>query len=276
MARKKTTSKTPARKTSKTSARKSATPAAYDAAMEEFIGRGNEEMGSDDLSTPFLLILQPLSPQVEEIEGAKPGSLFVTVGERVFDGGEEGVQIVPCHFQSRWIEWVPRDAGGGFVRQYEPGEEPPGAAGNIKVTLENGNDCVKTHLQYVLLLPPGEEPQPVVLSCAGTALTPSAKLNSALAAATTPRGVLPRFASIWRLTTHKRKNDLGMWYTWNAEQEYRLQPSESEEDSALFFMAAAFQEAVRSDQVELKMEHAAPRSDAAAPAEEEGGDEIPF
>jgi len=75
-------------------------------------GQGFEGQTRDDLSIPFINILQPLSPQLENIPNAKPGQLFNTVTLELYP---KGVLFVPAATQHVYVEWVPRDQGGGMV-----------------------------------------------------------------------------------------------------------------------------------------------------------------
>jgi len=68
---------------------------------------------------PFLTILQVGSPQVKEgggeyVEGAKPGLIFNTVTNALYDK----IIMVPASYKTRYTEWKPRDSGGGLVRDW--------------------------------------------------------------------------------------------------------------------------------------------------------------
>ena len=80
-------------------------------------GAGFENQTQDDVAIPFLGILQSLSPQVAEktVKGAEPGLLINTVTNELF----EEVIFVPAITQHLFVEWVPRDSGGGFVGIHE-------------------------------------------------------------------------------------------------------------------------------------------------------------
>ena len=79
-------------------------------------GAGFEDTSGSDLSVPFLGILQSNSPQVEDKDptGSEPGMLFNTV-TRELVSSEDGVVFLPCHKETAYVEWVPRNKGGGFV-----------------------------------------------------------------------------------------------------------------------------------------------------------------
>ena len=57
--------------------------------MEEHAGKGLENLKQEDLSTPFLKILMPLSPQINKsdnryIQGAEPGMILNSATKKVY------------------------------------------------------------------------------------------------------------------------------------------------------------------------------------------------
>ena len=84
--------------------------------FEDIGGLGFEETTSQDMAIPFLRILAQLSPQVNKrdgayVEGAEAGMMFNTVANKVYDG-EQGVTVIPCYYNRRYVEWAPREKGG--------------------------------------------------------------------------------------------------------------------------------------------------------------------
>ena len=96
-------------------------PATMDASMlAADAGLGRESMSITDMALPYLLILQSLSPQVKKsspqrVDGAEEGDIFNTVTQELF-ASEDGINVIPCAFQKAWVEWAPRDSGGGCCR----------------------------------------------------------------------------------------------------------------------------------------------------------------
>ena len=85
--------------------------------FEDVTVTGFAEVSAEDMSIPFLRILDKGSPQVNKrdgayVEGAEPGMIYNTVANEVYDG-EVGVTVIPCYFNRRFIEWKPRESGGG-------------------------------------------------------------------------------------------------------------------------------------------------------------------
>ena len=82
-------------------------------------GTGLEDTTTEDFAIPFIRVLQPMSPQLQRqhgsyVEGAKAGDLYNTVTGESYDG-EKGISIVPCAYNKKYIEWIPREKGGGLV-----------------------------------------------------------------------------------------------------------------------------------------------------------------
>ncbi|HET8689559.1 MAG TPA: hypothetical protein VFM18_23360, partial [Methanosarcina sp.] len=60
-------------------------------------GMGMEGADKTSFAIPFLTMLQGLSPQVESVEGAKPGKFINTITNELFDE----VLVIPCAYQRR-------------------------------------------------------------------------------------------------------------------------------------------------------------------------------
>jgi hypothetical protein len=43
--------------------------------------------------------------------------IYNTVANEAYDG-EKGILLVPCYYNRRYVEWKPREAGGGYVGSY--------------------------------------------------------------------------------------------------------------------------------------------------------------
>ena len=82
---------------------------------------------SSEMQIPFVRILQALSPQLnkkkpEFIEGASSSDMYNTVTGQFWDG-EEGLVVVPCFQVTKYLEFVPRDQGGGYKGEI-PANDP--------------------------------------------------------------------------------------------------------------------------------------------------------
>lgn len=182
--------------------------------------------------------------------------------------------VVPCAFHPLWMEWVPRDAGGGFVRRYALGEAPAGAGpGVIKVKLDNGNEVLRTHYHFVLILNPPDWTQ-ALISMKSTQLKYSQRWNNAVLNMKLegPKGrfVPPRFAQKFTLNSMVEKNDQGQWYSWQVVPCGLLDLDDAYE-AAVYKAAKDFHAAVEKGSIKVADEESHASSGAAA-----SDQEIPF
>lgn len=211
--------------------------------MDELADAGEahqETMGKDDMSIPFLQILQSLSPQCtkgepEYIKGSEPSDLLNTVTQKLIktrdddDNAVAGCRILPIHYKRSFIEWVPRAKGGGIVQEYSVEE------GLAIITARNeqnqdiiqagsplgtpGNQLNDTHTHFVFLIHPDKTYEPMILTMSSTQIKPSKDLNNMVSKQVLPDGrKAPRFFGIYDVTTQRRSNDQGSWYIWKFER----------------------------------------------------------
>jgi hypothetical protein len=81
--------------------------AAYD--YSAFAGAGFEQTSAADFKPSFLRILHGTSPQIETVEGAKPGLIIDTITNEVFPE----IIAIPCAAEHVFAAWKPRDPQGG-------------------------------------------------------------------------------------------------------------------------------------------------------------------
>lgn len=238
--------------------------------LEQFAGGGMQEMKAEDMSIPFLRILAQLSPQVNKrdgayVQGAEAGDIYHTVENRAFKG-DEGVTVVPCYLSHRYVEWKPREKGGGYVASYHA-EDPI-----VKTTrrddrgndvLPNGNMLVNTY-QYFVLLITSDGPQRCMIAMSSSQVTRAKKWNTTMQAQTA-RGskglfTLPMYTFTYKLKTTQQQNDKGSWYGWDITKEDQV-------DAETFQLAHDFMLAVRAGDVKVReddgSEHTASSSSTA-------------
>lgn len=198
-----------------------------------------EEMSADaelggkialaDISIPYIYALQANSPQVsvdseKYIDGALPGMFLVTSLDKVYDGRNKGLKIVPCFFETKINEWIPREAGGGLVGSYES-DNP--IMNNTKLNdkgipcLPNGHLMVQTAYHYVLVqLPDTGSWVQAIIPLKSTGLKKSRKLNSTISTTNIPgtNKRAPRFLYSWTLTTVKEQKDINIWSNFEFTQ----------------------------------------------------------
>ena len=235
--------------------------ALVNASFEEMSGLGFAETTTQDMSIPFLRILGNQSPQVDEsdgayVEGAKGGMLYNTVTNTV-TSGKEGMLVVPCYYNRRYVEWKPRTEGGGYVASYLP-DDPivPTAVRNDKneEVLPNGNLLTNTAQHFVLLVE-GDQYSRCLITMSSTQLKKSrrwlSQMNAMTAMGKSGPYTLPMMSQFYTLTTVPEQNDLGKWYGWAIARERQLDLSNDFEKS-LFENAVAFAKSVEAGEVEAK------------------------
>jgi hypothetical protein len=229
-------------------------------------GRGFEEATRDAFAIPFLVVLQDLSPQTKKkmagyIEGAKPGQIYQSVSQAV----EDNIRVIPCHFSQVFIEWVPRDKGGGFVAAYDPIQGAAKARTAVrdggKMTLPNGNEIYDTRQHFVLTLNPDGSTQPALMALKSTGLKISRRWMSQMQSATIEvnGSVLnpPMFAWSYLVGTEEEANDQGSWYQWMISERQRVT------DIQLYRRAKAFGASMAQGQVKVNYEEMERQAEAA-------------
>jgi len=199
-----------------------------------------------------------MSPQLQKkhgsfVEGASAGDLYNTVTGEAFDG-DKGISIIPCAYNKKYIEWIPREKGGGLVN----------AGHDISILSKctrddesrryytpEGNEIVET-AQFFILVVAGETAQQAVLAFTSTQLGVSRKWLTMLRMARVQNSKgesveAPMFAYTYRLTTTTQSNDKGSWNGYSINQEGAT-------DMSLAMMAKDFMGAARSGDVEVKQE----------------------
>jgi len=90
-------------------------------------GKGMEEADKSSFAIPFLIVLQPMSPQIETISGAKAGLILNSITNELY----KEALVIPCAFQRRYIRWAPRSNGGGYKGELNPVDVETGKVPNL-------------------------------------------------------------------------------------------------------------------------------------------------
>lgn len=208
--------------------KQAAVPAELD--VESMAGAGFETADQSAYIIPRLYMLQDLSPQVKKksdvfIEGAKPGMFFNSVTKLV----SAELYVVACMYRRTFVEWKPRDEGGGFIAEHlmiDPSwtKQQRGPWENDKV----GTIINDTRNFYVLCSPDiGKdrvpvEPSRIVISLTASALKTAGEWMTQMSEkkgqkSDGSRYTLPMFSSVFKLSSMERSNDDGYWYGWRIE-----------------------------------------------------------
>lgn len=253
------------------------------AAYADYTDLGFEDQSSDDYSIPFLGVLQPMSPIVQVPDAvARPGMIINTVTGELYKG-TEGVVFVPAATVHNFVEWRPRDAGGGFVAQYDLNDPlvVKATQGHTvgKIILPSGNELIETYSVYGLVVNSDGSFAPAVVAFTSTKIkkykhwmTKARTIQIDVGGGRRIKAPLP--AHKYRLKTTSEKNTKGQFFNFdigfdgaNAEAA-RLGPKDE-----IFLAAFDLNAMVREGQVKVAHDSQA--------ATEGGGDmggesEVPF
>lgn len=215
---------------------------------------------SSEMQIPFVRLLQALSPQLnkkkaEYIEGASSGDAFNNVTNQYWDG-EAGITVVPCFQTTKYLEFTPREMGGGF-RGEIPSNSPllqQTSRSGSKEILPNGNELVKSDQHFCLIVEEDGSFQPVVVDMKSTQLKVSRRWKTQIAMQKVKhpkdgRMVTPPvFATMWKLRSVEESNDQGSWSNWTVEKVGLV------EDRDLLLEAKAFRDSIMAGEVKAAPE----------------------
>lgn len=183
--------------------------------------KGFDNQTREDVTVPFLGLLQGLSPQLETLEGAKPGLLFNTVTNELY---KDGVVIVPALTQHVFVEWKPRSQGGGFVAVHALDSPIVRAA---RETMEFGkyahgeNELNETFYIYGVQLDSAHNPVgPITIAFTSTKIKSYKRWSAATSMFLLPADALgrrprpPMFAHRVKVTSTKEKNIHGEFHNY--------------------------------------------------------------
>lgn len=238
-------------------------------------GMGLEGADKSSFAIPFLSVLQGLSPQIETVEGAKPGLFINTVTNEL----SKEILVIPCAFQRRFLRWAPRSTGGGYKGEYNP----------VDVETSNVPGMKQVNGMYLMDIPEGVQTffdskglplydhlsdtrnhfvlyktatgtwKPALVSLSSTQIKKSKRWMALIQGIELDVGggrIInpPSFSHVYRLTTEKEGNAKGEWWGVSIALEERV------EDAEVYSKAKEFNLHVSTGKVEV----APPQPEAAA------------
>lgn len=216
-----------------------AQPAVTETALAESHDYGDDagvgHEGAHNVQIPFVSVLQQKSPQVENEDppGAKKGMLFNNVTKELIPANVEekqpGLCVIPVYKTRQFVEYVPREKGGGFVAVHEADSaevvdainDHKARTGlrfpNKKNPLTTGeNELVETYSLYCITLAPDAKTAVgiAVMAFTSSKIKAFRQWESAMTylKVVTPRGpkTPPLFANRMRIqTTHAQDKKTG-------------------------------------------------------------------
>lgn len=200
-------------------------PAVVDQLLEEYAGVGISTAAEDN-AMPLVYTLQALSPAVNErnaayIKGARPGDFWFRNNADPLVKGIDGFEFQPVLFEKDFVEWGPRDSGGGLKARHKTmpsdAKEVIDAKGRNSFVRPNGNLVVETRYHIGIARRNGVL-SPCVLPFSSTGLSVSKNWMTNMRGRFSASGKpLPSLAHIYRLTTKERSNAAGTWFVVSPE-----------------------------------------------------------
>lgn len=184
-------------------------------------GTGVDDITQQEAGIPFIKVLQAQSPEVHgsaKIEGAAAGMFLHTgTGELL-----ETLNFVPAVRQHLFVEWVPREKGGGFRGIYDVNSDVVSQAidssqefGKYKTAA--GNDLVETFYLYGYLVDEDGNPTSVgVLAFTSASIKRYRKQFAGPVKHCLVNGKRPPiFGHQLQIGTVSETNEKGTWYNFD-------------------------------------------------------------
>lgn len=211
-------------------------PATFLEEMGSDAGQGFQNVTAADIAIPYYAILQALSPQVKrgptQISGAQEGDIFNTVTQEIIKS-EVGAIFIPCAFKKMWVEWKPRDSGGGLVKQYNTEEEAPKLVGvdkNGRPITADGNHLVDTAYHYVMRVYDDGHYERAIISMSSTQMKKSRRWLAVGMNIMIPVGDKkinpPMYSHTYHLTSVHEEKDSYSWFGWDIRNPQILESRE--------------------------------------------------
>jgi len=194
-------------------------PVSADILMDD-AGDGTDAITPEIMTMPFINIAQDMSPQAKKnkakyIEGCEPGMMFNSATNELTDN-PKSMDIIVVDVKHCFLEWVPRESGGGFVAEH-PASTP--LKNDVEIddknnrVLPNGNHLNETVVYSVLDAVSGT---PLVVSMSSSQLKVARRINSILKLlrVETSKGPVnpPSYYSVLRLDVVEDSNKKGDEY----------------------------------------------------------------
>lgn len=185
--------------------------------------RGTEDLTRDDIQMPRIGLAQQMSPELAEdnpkyIDGLKQGYMFNSVTGEIIGKGPITFTVARCD-RPRYIEFIPRELGGGVKDPNVPPNDPRTQFG------PNGETPVATKFyDFIIVRTDTPQPEVIALSLKSTGLKVAKQLNALMKLRNADI-----FAGQYSLMSVKEKNAKGEYYNfsvknagWVTEEQYKF------------------------------------------------------
>ena len=246
--------------------------AAFDPSMfEADASLGLDNVSNEDMALPFLKIVSGLDPILDEREDVRKGDILNTVTGEAFKG-KDGIKVIPCAYQRKFIQWSPRGSGTGAPSAiYDPSDDIPKTErdpnDNKEYLTDGSGDYIEQTAQwYVKVLDENGGATNALIAMKSTQLKKSRKwmsmiLSREMQGANGPF-TPPMFSHVYNLRTVSEENSKGSWHGWEMSLDSPIQ------DAGVYNSAKTFNASIEKGDVKVK--HQQEGSDQAP------NDDIPF
>ncbi|MAK51094.1 hypothetical protein [Marinobacter sp.] len=218
------------------------------------------DLSSDDLALPFIDIIQATSSKhLKGIKGSVPGMMVNVVSSQTYPG-DEGMIVVPCAYQRRFLEWVERGENStvtGKKHAYPLNKWAPEDKDRPTTEKRDGDNfdwipgqnhyVEETFYHYVLVLEEDGRHTPALFSMSRTQGKKSKKWNSMVASQVMQgkNGSFqpPRFAYTYNVVVVEESSDQNNWYGFDVKLHEQVK------DPNVYAAAKAFANSIMQGEV---------------------------
>lgn len=192
---------------------------------------GFENVHREDLGIAFLAICQKGSPEFDEtakdhqakkIEGIRPGHIFNNLTREVYhEVGGTPMVFIPCGFEKLYVEWKPRNQGGGMVRVHkDPNILNECVRNEENRDVHRNGNIITTTFYFIGLVLRGEDRHQVLIGMTSTQIKNARRWLNTMQAIKFPGGpdgkpfTPPMFSHTYLISTQPEQNEDGSWYGW--------------------------------------------------------------
>ena len=218
--------------------------------FSEDANAGLEEADKSAFAIPFIKLLQGLSPELKDVDGARPGLFINTITNEIF----KEIEVIPCAFQRVFIRWGARSSGGGFKGQF--------SSVDIELkkidytTNEDGfykigdDDLVDTRNHFILYKASDDVWRPALISMSATQIRKSKRWMTLIQGVEmrTQEGKIftpPSFSHSYIMRSVEERNAKGAWNSFQASLHTQVS------DAEVYAKAKNFYKSVMACEVEV-------------------------
>lgn len=198
-------------------------------AKQKMTGAGTSQ-SANDLLVPMARVLQRQSDEAEKnsniyVPGAEPGDILIKNRVPPIIKGDAGFLFQPCFNQHGYVEWLPRNKGGGkgqgFVKMHseEPadtidGQNPDNPEQKIRVRKGSGNWIVETRYHGGHMKADADaKPEPLMIPFAGSGHSVVKAWNALMNSKDSGQGgIADSFACWYHFVSRFKEKGANSWY----------------------------------------------------------------